>query len=307
MKSILLTGIVGAIAIGATVAGCAKHDGQDSAVTGQVVGRVGAQVITVAELNNEMRLANIPPDKQKDPGQVRGMLTELMVRKYLVQQAAQEKLDREPGILMNLMRTRELDLANAYVAQKLAARPVSDFEVQQYIEKNPARFAQRRMMTIEEISIADTHNAEAIVDALKSAKSLDEVDLSLNALPHSRSVSMIAEVDIPAALVKALKDNDSSHPVYARAGARMTFFQAKSDLYPLEGQAAMSQARQILKTEQLRAEMRAQTSAASTAAKYEGAYASIMAASAPTAPPHSGPGPSMSAPAAAQTASSPAP
>ena len=52
--------------------------------------------MTTQELDNEFRYANVSPDKQKDPEIIKRVLNELVVRKYLLQQALATKLDREP-------------------------------------------------------------------------------------------------------------------------------------------------------------------------------------------------------------------
>jgi len=60
--------------------------------------------VTTQELENEFRLVNVPPDKQKDPALVKQVLGELVLRKYLLQQALAAKLDREPSVLLDLLR-----------------------------------------------------------------------------------------------------------------------------------------------------------------------------------------------------------
>src|SRR5947209_8235715 len=83
---------------GVVLSGCGKGDGNVGAEpNSQVVARVGNEVVTTQELENEFRLSNIPPDKQKDPETLKRVLSEMVTRKYLVRQALDTKLDREPG------------------------------------------------------------------------------------------------------------------------------------------------------------------------------------------------------------------
>ena len=49
------------------LAGCGKKSDQPAASKGQVVARVGEEVVTMQELENEFRWANVTPDKQKEP------------------------------------------------------------------------------------------------------------------------------------------------------------------------------------------------------------------------------------------------
>ena len=72
---------------GIMLAACGKKD-QDAASSGQVVAHVGDQVVTTQEFENELRHANIAPDKQKDPELIKRVLSELVIRKYILQQAS---------------------------------------------------------------------------------------------------------------------------------------------------------------------------------------------------------------------------
>src|ERR1700712_650441 len=59
------------------LAGCGQKSGdQAGAAKGQVVAHVGDEVITTQELDNEFRLSNIPPDKQKDPEFIKRVLND---------------------------------------------------------------------------------------------------------------------------------------------------------------------------------------------------------------------------------------
>ena len=97
---------------GLMLAACGKKSGEQAG-SGQVVAHVGDQVVTTQELENEFRWANVPVDKQKDPEVIKRVLSALVVRKYLLQQALAAKLDREPGVLLDLLRAREQVLENA--------------------------------------------------------------------------------------------------------------------------------------------------------------------------------------------------
>src|SRR5271169_4933167 len=76
------------------LAGCSKHktDEEAAAPAGQVIAHVGPDAVTVQELENELRLSNVPLDKRSDAVKKRA-LGEIVVRKYLFQQAMAAKLD----------------------------------------------------------------------------------------------------------------------------------------------------------------------------------------------------------------------
>src|ERR1700683_579499 len=74
---------------GMVLAGCSKKSDEvtTEAPKSQVGAKIGNQVVTVQELDNEFRLANVPAEKRKDPEMIKRVLGELVTRKYLVQQA----------------------------------------------------------------------------------------------------------------------------------------------------------------------------------------------------------------------------
>ena len=84
-----------------------------------MVARIGDQVVTVQELDTEFRWANVPNDRRRDPDIVKRVLGELVTRKYLLHQAQEAKLDREPTVLLDLLRAREQVLANAFAFRRL--------------------------------------------------------------------------------------------------------------------------------------------------------------------------------------------
>ena len=272
-----VTAIIGMCGI--ALAGCSKNADQATATKGQVVANIGNEVVTTQELENEFRLANIAPDKQKDPAVVKQVLNELVLRKYLLQQALNSKLDREPGVLLDLLRARTQVLSNAYLSRKIAAKAISKEDIDKYMADNPSKFASRQLVTVEQIAFPIGSNTQAVVDANKDAKSLDEVDQKLTVLdvPHSRSMGVLNSGDIPENLFNAMQAKKADDVFFARSGTNGMFFKVKGEeARPLEGEAARNVARQLLRADALKAEIGMASVAANLEAKYEGDYAKIM-------------------------------
>ena len=159
------------------VAGCGKKSGEQAAAPkGQVVAHVGDQVVTTQELENEFRLANVPPDKQKDPEVIKQVLRELVARKYLLQQALAAKLDREPAVLLDLLRSREQVLESAFLMRAVASKAPGKADVEKYIANNPSKFAKRKLFSVEQLGFPLGPTTQSVIDANKNAKSLDEID-----------------------------------------------------------------------------------------------------------------------------------
>ena len=168
------------------LAGCGRND-QPTASKGQVVARVGDEVVTIQDLENEFRWANVAPDKQKEPEIVKRVLGDLVVRKYLLRQAMAAKLDREPGVLLDLLRSREQILENAYLQRTAAAKAPGKADVDKYMANNPAKFAGRKLLSVEQIAFPLGPATQSFIEANKDAKSLDEIDQKLTAagIPHA--------------------------------------------------------------------------------------------------------------------------
>jgi EpsD family peptidyl-prolyl cis-trans isomerase len=265
--------------LGVTLAGCGRDSGEQVAKKGQVVANVGDQVVTTQELDNEFRWANVPPDKQKDPEVIKRVLGELVVRKYLLQQALASKLDREPGVLLDLLRAREQVLEKGFLTRAAAAKSPGKSDIDRYIANNPSKFANRKLFSVEQIGFPLGPNSQSIIDANKNAKSLDEIDQQLTSagIPHGRQMGMLSTGDISQDFYNEIEAKKADHVLFVRSGANGVFFKVKGEeARPLEGEAAASFARQLLRADALKAEAGIAAFSANLEAKYQGEYATIM-------------------------------
>jgi EpsD family peptidyl-prolyl cis-trans isomerase len=263
---------------GIMLAACGKKSDQ-AAAKGQVVVRVGDQIVTTQELENEFRFANVPPDKQKDPELIKRALGELVTRKYLLQQALAAKLDREPGVLLDLLRSREQVLESAFLTRAVAAKAPGKSDVDKYVANNPSKFANRKLLSVEQIGFPLGPSAQSVIDANKDAKSLDEIDQQLTSagIPHSRQTGTLSSGEIPQDFYSTIEAKKTDDVFFVRSGPNGVFFKVKGEeARPLEGEAAASLARQLLRADALKAEAGIATFSANLEAKYEGEYAKIM-------------------------------
>ena len=259
-----------------TLAGCGKNQ---PAAQSQIVAHVGDEVITTHELENEFRLANIAPDKEKDPETVRRILSELVLRKYLLGQAVTEKLDREPGILLELLRAREQVLSNAFLARAAASKAPGKGEIDKFIANNPSRFAERKLLKVEEIVFLPGPTSQSVIESRKTAKSLDEIDQQLTSLglTHSRQTGVLASSDLTGDLYGAVEARQPDQVFFVRAGSNGIFFKVESEQpSPVEGAAAENLARQLMKADAVKAEQGMAAYSANIETRYEGEYAKIM-------------------------------
>lgn len=284
VKSLLRVWLLAMIPVicGLSLAACGRKE--QTAAHGQVVARIGDDVVTVPELENEFRLANVPADKQKDPAIIRQILKDIVTRKYLQQKAIKAKLDREPTVLLEVLRARSQVLTSAYLTRVAAAKPITESEVENYIANNPRKFAKRVAISTDQISFALTPGFGAIIDQAKDAKTLEEVDQKLTTagIPHSRARGAFSSADIPEDFLKLIDEKKPDNVFFVRFGPNGTFFKILSEATnPLEGEAARNFARQALRADRLKAEMGMASFSARLEAKYEGDYATIMRDDAP--------------------------
>jgi len=281
-KAVALISLTAALVCGVVLSGCGKGgDNQAAAPKGQVVAHVGSEVITTQELENEFRLDNIPADKQKDPETLKRVLGDLVARKYMVRRALDSKLDREPGVLLDILRSRELVLANAAISRNIAAKvaALSNADLERYVVNNPTKFANRQLLAVEQITFPIGPNTQSVIDATRDLKSIDEVDQKLTAMnvPHSRSMGSLNSAELPESLFNQMRMKKPDDVFFVRAGANGVFIVVKSEeTRPLSGEAAINLARQALRADLLKSEIGMASVAANLEAKYEGDYAKLM-------------------------------
>ena len=265
---------------GALLGACGKKSGeQANASRGQVVAHIGNEVVTSQELENEFRRANVPTERQKDPAVIRQVLTELVVRKHLLQQALAAKLDREPGVLLDLLRAREQVLENATLMRTVGSKPPGKAEIDRYIASNPAKFAKRKLLQVEQIAFPIGPATQSVIEASREAKSLDEIDqrLTAAAIPHGRQSGVLATGDLGQDLFNAIQARKPDDVFYVRSGQGGIFFKVNGEeSRPLEGDAAINMARQLMRTDAIKAEIELASYSAKLEAKFEGEYAQIM-------------------------------
>jgi EpsD family peptidyl-prolyl cis-trans isomerase len=275
--------LAGAIAL----AGCGKKQ-EGQAVVGQVIAHVGPDDVTQPELDNELRLANVPADKRSDEV-VKAVLSRIVERKYLVQQAMAAKLDREPTVHLDLLRSREQILAGAYIQRDLGQKvtAISKNEIDAYVQSHPDRFAKRRLYQIEQVSFPPQKDMEQLAAATKDFKSLDQVEAKLNDLgiKYSRGPATLDSATLPAEMLKPLDARKADDVFFVRSRSAASFFKVTSvDDKPLTGDEADQYAKRQLASELARKTAQDTSSAALASTKFEGDYARIMTAAATAAP-----------------------
>lgn len=148
--------------------------GGDKAAT-QTAAKVNKEQITVQHIDFVLsRQQGLKPE-QADAA-ARQVLERLIDQELAVQQAEEQKLDRSPQVAQRLEAAKREVLALAY-AERLAdaaAKPTAQ-EVSKYYDEHPALFAERRIYSLQEITIeAAPERFAALRASLAGAKNLNE-------------------------------------------------------------------------------------------------------------------------------------
>jgi EpsD family peptidyl-prolyl cis-trans isomerase len=281
-----IAAIACALPVAMLLAGCGKKQAE-TAVVGQVIAHVGPDDVTQQELDNELRLANVPVDKRNDQI-VKAALSRVVERKYLVQQAIAAKLDREPTVHLDLLRSREQILAGAFVQRDLSSKmsSVSKNEIDSYVQAHPKQFDQRELFQVDQISFTTPKDVEALSAATKDFKSLDEVEAKLNAMnvKFSRGTATLDSATMPAEMLKVLDARKSDDIYFIRSKGSASFFKVTSvDQKPLTTDEANEFAKRQVRLDVGRQGAEAISKSALADAKFEGDYTRIMTAAAPAA------------------------
>lgn len=296
--------LTGAIAL----AGCGKKQ-EAPAVVGQVIAHIGPDDVTQQELDNELRLDNVPADKRTDDV-IKAVLGRILERKYLDQQAIAAKLDREPTVHLDLLRSREQILAGAYVQRELGSKvsAISKNEIDTYIQGHPDQFSKRQIFNIEQVSFPPTSNMDTISADTKDFKTIDQVEAKLNELgiKYSRGPGALDSATMPSQMLTALEARKPDDVFFIRSRNSASFFKVTSvEDKPLTADEAQQLGKRQLAAAMAKKAAEDTSSAALASSKFEGDYARIMATPTPAAPAAAAPAaggetPPAEAPAAAK-------
>lgn len=194
-----------ALAIGAGLSGCGdkSHDSKAS----QSLVSVNGKEITVHQLNEELARANVQP-AQKDQAS-KQILNALVDRQLLEQAALKAKVDRDPNVMQAIERAKSQIIAQAYLQGKVAnvGKP-EKAEVEAFYKQNPALFAERKLVEMEQLLIDSRHINDEFKSALGNFKTLQEVAVWLDAkgIQYDRGEVARSVAELPPQISERLKD-----------------------------------------------------------------------------------------------------
>ncbi len=181
-----------------SVAGCSRAPSADAAAT------VNGEAIARGDLALEARSSGTGADNDVVQQE---LLTQVVNRKLLAQEAIAQKADATPEFKVAERKARETALAEALMLKLVGdkARPTTA-AIRAFIAENPTMFGGREVLTLDQIQ-----TEAAAVDAawLRSANTLAETATILEAhhVPFQRGRATADSAAMPPQLVKLLAEH----------------------------------------------------------------------------------------------------
>lgn len=163
--------------LGLALASCGKKEAAADAPKGQVVATIDGQEITASDLRLE--LPNAPSDPGAAAAAQSAALQSIVSRKLLVAEAKKRDLESSPLAAMLKKRSEELALVQLLQMSIASGVPkVSDDEVSAFISSHPATFAQRRLISVDQLLVPKIE--PALVKQMEPLNTMSEVEALLN-------------------------------------------------------------------------------------------------------------------------------
>lgn len=267
---------------------------------GQALASVNGDEVTVLQLNEELARSNVTAQQQEAAS--KQLLESLIDRQLLLNEAAKEKLDRDPKVLQAIERAKAQIVAQAYMQKHIGApvKPSKD-EIADYYNKHPGFFANNKQFDMRELVIATKDMGPELKVAMDGAKSLEEVAswLDSHKVPFARTQISRTSGNLPPELTEKLLAMPKGQLFIIREGERSMLI-ALADVkdVPVGLEAASPQIEQFLFNQKNKDAAAAELARLRAAAKIE--YFNKTTGAAEKAP-------AASAPAAATPAPAPAP
>ncbi|WP_426208225.1 EpsD family peptidyl-prolyl cis-trans isomerase [Massilia sp. TWP1-3-3] len=206
------------LAAGLLVA-CSKNDAP--AKPGQALASVNGKEITVLQLNEELQRANVQAAQQQGAG--KQLLEALIDRQLLQNEAAREKLDRDPKVVQAIERAKSLIVAQAYMQKKIGGidKPGAA-EVSEYYGKHPEFFARRKQFDMQQLIIDTSELSDELKLAADKARTLDDVAGWLDArrIKYVRGEASRTTSDLAPELAARLASMTPGRLFVVKEGAR---------------------------------------------------------------------------------------
>ena len=170
-----LTARIGLVALAASMVLLAACGDKKEKVASQTAVKVNKSEVTVHQINFVLQQQRGLKPEQTDAAS-KQILERLIDQELALQKADDLKIDRDPRVVQQLEAAKREIIARAYLEKvgEAAAKP-SPEEIKAYYDAKPALFSERRIYSLQEISIeARPDQLGLLRDKLSAAKNIAE-------------------------------------------------------------------------------------------------------------------------------------
>ena len=289
-----------AVAAAVVLVGCGEK--KDKAAS-QTAAKVNKDEVTVHQINFVLQQQRNLRPEQTDAAS-KQILERLIEQQLALQKADEQKIDRDPRVVQQMEVARREIVARAYLDKvgEAAPKPTAD-EIKKYYDEKPALFSERRVYSIQEISIeAKPEQVPELREKLAAAKNVNDFVeyLKASGLRFAGNQAVRAAEQLPFNTLDAMsKMKDGQAIVVPATNGMQVVVLAGSRSQPVTEEQARPAIEQFLLNERKRKLVEDDIKALRAAAKieYVGKFAE-GAASAPAAAAPAAPNAASAAPAA---------
>ena len=245
------------------LSGCEKKVG------GQVVAVVNGQEITQQELNAELNGQQLPQGAERKTVMAQ-LLQRIVDRKLLVSKAKEQGLDKSPAYLAQIQRAQDAVLIDMLASNVAKGVPVPDAAAAtQFMAKNPSMFAERKRYQLDQLSFPAT-NDPALVEKLKPAKTMEQVEAVLNAagIKFQRGTAQLDTAMIAPQIASRIAALPPGEPFLVPQNGQVIVNVVRNTIpAPTPAQQAQPAAVEIMRRQNIEQAMRKQADQARASAK----------------------------------------
>lgn len=261
----------------------------------QAAAKVNKQEITTQQINFVLQQQRGLRPEQTEAAS-RQILERLIDQELTVQKADDLKLDRDPKVVLQLEAAKREVLSRAYLEKvgEAAVKPSAD-EIRKYYTDKPALFSERRLYSLQEITIeAKPEQVEPLRAQLSAAKNVNEFVEGLKSagLRFTVNQAVRAAEQLPLANLDAFARMKDGQAIFSTgANGVQVLVLAGSRTQPVNEEQARPIIEQYLLGERRRKLLEDDVKAMRSSAKisYVGKFAEAAASTASAAPGASSP------------------
>ncbi len=190
-------------------------------VPGDTVAVVNGEDVSLAELNSELKAANV---SESDGIRLESQLLDRLIhRKILAQAAAEKGIDKSPEFVVRRQKLSDellITLLTEFEAD--AQSNPTPLEVEQFIATHPAMFHERAVLSVNQIEFEPPTNMAALAP-LRDDRSLEEVAASLTGLniPFKQSAAKFDTATLPPDLITKIQKLAPGEPFVLPSAGRI--------------------------------------------------------------------------------------